>query len=656
MVFGIRSRKFRLSTFESRGRFSADDGEFGQRYRSSVIPFGSLQMCLTESVRLKIQRVLRIERALQFVWNSGPRWTIVTVALLMVRGMLPLLALYVMKLIVDTAISGLEAPDKEVAFRQMLLLIGLASVIALADALCRVIAEIVSEVQTQVVADHMFDILHAKSIEVDLEYYENPQYYDTLHRAQSDAPYRPPRIVNGLVQIAQNCISLLAMFGLLFSFHWGVVIVLFAATIPGVIVHIKHADQMYRWRRQRTLTERRADYFDSVLVDGSCAKEIRLFDLGTFFRDRFRDLRQQLRRERLAIATRHSIVALATEVSATLAVFGSYAFIAHRAMQGIITPGDLIMYYQAFSRGQSFFREMLNGLASLYEDNLFLSNFYEFLDLKPKIVEPSHSKPIPCPMKVGMRFDRVSFQYATGTKKVLEDITFSIQPGEMVALVGENGAGKTTLIKLLCRLYDPTDGNITLDGTDLRDFETAAFRRQISVIFQDYVHYNLTARENIWVGNINIPPDDEKVLAAARHAGANTVITALPYGYETILGNRFEEGQELSIGEWQKIALARAFLRDAQVIILDEPTSALDAKAEYEVFTILRQLAEGRSVILISHRFSTVRMADCIYVLEDGKIIESGTHDRLIHDGGKYARLFEIQAQYYQKNSTFEVN
>ena len=601
------------------------------------------------SLTPKLQRRrLLLRRAIAIVWQSAPGWTLASFVLLIVQGVLPLLLLYLMKLVVDAVTTGLAAPDKGVAFRQVALLIGLMGAVTLVGALCRSLAGLVSEAQSQVVTDHMSDILHAKSIEVDLEYYESAQYYDTLHRAQQEAPYRPTRIVNGLVQVGQNGISLLAMAGLLFSFHWGVAAVLFAAVVPGVLVRLRYAGKMYRWQRQRTPTERHAWYFHWLLTGDVHAKEIRLFDLGPLFIRRFRDLRQQLRRERLEIATKRSVAELVTQASATLAIFGSYAFIAYRTVQGTITLGDLVMYYQAFQRGQGFLQEMLGGLAGIYEDNLLLSNLYEFLDLKPKVVEPHHPRPVPQPLQTGIVFDRVSFQYPTGTRKVLEDITLTIRPGEHIALVGENGAGKTTLIKLLCRLYDPTEGIITFDGLDLRQFETAALRREISVIFQDYARYHLTARENIWFGDVDLPPDDERIIAAARDSGADGLITGLPQGYETTLGKWFEDGEELSIGEWQKVALARAFLRDVQIIVLDEPTSALDAQAEYEVFNKFRQLAEGRTAILISHRFSTVRLADHIYVLENGRISESGTHDELVRSGGRYARLFETQAKYYR--------
>ena len=571
-----------------------------------------------------------------------------SLALLIVQGALPLASLYLMKLVVDAVTTALEAPDKGAAFGQVALLIGLTGGVTLIGALTRSIAGLVSEAQGQVITDHMSDLLHAKSIEIDLEYYESAQYYDKLHRAQREAPFRPVRIVNGLVQVAQNSISLLTMAGLLFSFHWGIAAILFVAAIPGLFVRLRYAGQTYRWQRQRTSAERQAWYFHWMLTGDGHAKEIRQFDLGPLFMSRFRDLRQQLRREKIEIATRRSMAELVAQVSSTLAVFGSYAFIAYRTVQGSITLGDLVMYYQAFQRGQSFLQQILSGLAGLYEDNLFLSNLQEFFELKPKVVEPHHPKPIPQPMQTGIAFDHVSFQYPTGAREVLENISLTIRPGEVVALVGENGSGKTTLIKLLCRLYDPASGIITLDGVDLRQLETTALRREISVIFQDYAQYHLTARENIWFGNVAVPPDEERIVEAARHAGADEVIAGLPQGYETILGKWFEDGEELSVGEWQKVALARAFLRDAQIIVLDEPTSALDAKAEYEVFKKFRQLAEGRTVILISHRFSTVRMADRIFVLENGEIIESGAHDELVRLGGTYARLFETQAQYYR--------
>ena len=601
-----------------------------------------------ESLKLKIWRALQLGRALRFVWQSAKGWTLANVFLLVVQGVLPLIQLYLTKLMVDAVAAGVAAPDKGVAFRHVLLLVGLTGAVALFALLIRSTAGLVGEWQSYIVADHMNDVLLAKSIEVDLEYYESAQYYDTLHRAQREAPYRPISIVNGLAQIGQNGISLLAIAVLLVSFHWFIALILFIAVISGTAVRLMYIGEMYRWQREQTSTERQAGYLNWMLTDGSHAKEIRLFDLGPLFVRRFHAVRRKLRVGRLAIMRRRSIADFAAQIFATAGIYGSYAYVAHQAIGGQITLGDLVMYYQAFQRVQGFLQGILSSLAGLYQDNLFLSNLYEFLDLKRTVIEPVHARPVPQPMHRGIVLDHVSFQYPGGARKALQDISLTIRPGEVVALVGENGSGKTTLIKLLCRLYDPTGGSITMDGVDLREFETKALRNEIAVIFQDYAHYHLTARENIWLGNTVLPPDHERVIAAARRSGVDDVIGGLPRGYDTILGKWFEDGEELSMGEWQKVALARAFMRDAQIIVLDEPTSSMDAKAEYEVFQRFRQLVSGRTAILISHRFSTVRMADRIYVLKHGSVIEGDTHDELVRMGGTYARLFEMQAQHYR--------
>jgi ATP-binding cassette subfamily B protein len=499
----------------------------------------------------QLRHTLRLDRAVRFVWQAGPGWTIASLALVVIQGTLPLLTLYLMKLIVDAVTFALTAPDRIAAFRHVAFLIGLAAAVVLFNAFLQLIAGLVREAQSLTVTDHMYDILHAKSIEVDLEYYENPQYFDTLHRAQQEAPYRPTHILNGLVRVGQSSISLLAIAGLLFSFHWVVAVVLFAATIPEILVRLRYSGVMFRWQRERTPTERKTSYLNWILTGYDYAKEIRLFDLGGLFMGRFGDLRKKLRSEKLEITRKRSVADLIAQASATLAVFGSFGFIAYRTVHGAITLGDMVMYFQAFQRGLGFLREMLGGIANLYEDNLFLSNLFEFLDLKPKVEEPLHPQPVPKPMQKGVVFDHVSFHYPTGNRKVLKDISLPIEPGEVIALVGENGSGKTTLIKLLCRLYDPISGSITVDGIDLRQFETKALRHEISVIFQDYAHYHMTARENIWFGNIDLLPEHNRIAASAKHAGIDDMITNLPKGYETILGKWFEEGEELSIGEWR---------------------------------------------------------------------------------------------------------
>ncbi len=594
------------------------------------------------------QKLKTIRRALALVWQGAWGWTLAGILLMPLQAALTTLPIYLSKLVVDAVVTGLRSPHPQHAFRSAAYYIGLQAGLTLLSALFSAVARQVQNAQSAYVTDYVTDIVHAKSIEVDLEYYENARYYDTLRRAQNQATFRPVSIINNLLSAAQSAFSLLALVGLLISLHWGIAILLFVATVPSALVKMRFSNRMYGWQRKRTPTERQTYYYESLVTGGSTAKEIRLFDLGAMFRERGKALRDQMRRERLALETKSTLADLVAQSVGTFAIYGAYAFAALRTLQHAISLGGLTMYFGAFQRAQGLLQQMLNNLAGLYDSSLFLADLDEFLELERRVQEPADPKPVPCPMRSGIHFDQVCFTYPTSSETVLEEITLNLRPGEMIALVGANGSGKTTLTKLLCRLYDPTQGRITLDGIDLREFATRDLRRQISVIFQDYEKYQLTARENIWLGNILHSPDDDRIVSAAEHAGAAAVISELEAGYDTVLGKMFEGGAELSVGQWQKIALARAFMRDAQIIVLDEPTSAMDAKAEYEFFRDFRRLAEDRATVLVSHRFSTVRMADCIYVLEHGKVVESGPHEELVRRNGVYARLFEMQAQQYR--------
>jgi ATP-binding cassette subfamily B protein len=583
----------------------------------------------------------------RLVWQAAPEWATAQILLLMLQGLLPLFSLYFTKRIIDLVTAN-RTNTGEIAWQPIVGLLLLTAIVAIGNTSCNALAELVNTAQAQQVTDRMSHILHTKSIEVDLDYYENSTYYDTLQRAQTEAMYRPSQLLSNLIQIAQNSVALVAMVGLLLALHWSLATILFVAAIPAVLVRIRFATITYQWLRRRTAVERQTEYLNWLLTGNSFAKEIRLFQVGQFFSQQFDRLRQQLYREMLAIQTKRTIASLAAQVLGTLFTFSAYAFVVYQTVQGRLQIGDLYLYHAALQRGQESLKGILASLSALYEDNLFLANLYEFLALSPQIVEPDSPQPVPQPMQTGIVFNQVSFHYPNTTRQALKQIDLQLGPGEVIALVGENGSGKTTLIKLLCRLYDPTSGQITIDGVDLRQFSLADLRRQFSVIFQDYVQYHFTAHDNIWLGNIAVAANDDRIQQAAQRSGADAVIRSLPQGYTTILGKLFEDGEELSIGQWQKIALARAFLRQSQVMILDEPTSAMDAKAEDEVFQGFRQLIQGQSAILISHRLSTVRMADRIYVLEQGKIVEQGTHDELMQRSGTYATLFETQAQHYR--------
>jgi ATP-binding cassette subfamily B protein len=591
--------------------------------------------------------LLTLRDALSFVWQSSPSLAVGSIVVRVIQGLLPLVVLYLTKLLIDAVTEGLKTPSAEASLTPMtMILVGLA-VVAVATAMLTVVSSVISRIHAQVVTDHMHALLQAKSVEVDLEYYENAEYQDTLHRAQQEAPYRPTAILNALLQFCQDAVSLLAMAGILWWLHWGVIPVLMLAAIPYFLVRLQQSNKLFAWQRERTPLERKAWYVNMLLTQATAAKEVRLFDLGPLLQRWFQEARLVLRRERIALERRWALAGLAAQIVGVVGVFGVYSFVAVRTFQGLLTVGDLVMYFLAVQRASGFLEGVGWSVSSLYESNLFLTTLHEFFGIQSRLAESAHRKRFPQPVMQGITFDHVSFQYPHEERVAIRDFTFTIRPGEHVAFVGANGSGKTTLVKLLCRLYDPSGGRITIDGADLRDYPIADVRGAVSGIFQDFVKFQLSAKDNIALGVRSLDVDLPAVTQAAKQAGVHETIERLPKGYESLLGKLFDGGHELSIGEWQKVALARAILRDSQILILDEPTSAMDAKAEAELFERFHELAQGRIAILISHRLSTVKMADRIFVVDRGQIVEQGTHDDLMQQQGLYTTLFLTQAQHY---------
>jgi ATP-binding cassette, subfamily B, bacterial len=599
------------------------------------------------TLRQRISQAFHLLPALRLVWQSSPRWAVARGLVLSLQGVLPLLSLFLLKLIIDQIAVGISAVDKAAAFEYALFLLILSGCVLLLTSLVTSLADLVNAAQSYRVTDYVQELLFEKSANIDLAYYENSQYHDTLQRAQQEAPFRPNQILNRIAQVLQNGISLTGILALLLSLYWGLAGLLLIAALPALWVRLRFAKVQYHWQRKRTSLERRSMYLGALLAHDQFAKELRLFNLGDLFRRQGHEIRLQLHRENFRLMTRRAIANLSAEGFAKVLTVAVFVFIAYETIQGRLKIGDLVLYQQALQRGESALQGVLSGLSGLYEDNLFLTNLYEFLNLKPKIVDPPYPKQFPIPVQRGIEVKDIAFQYGDTPRQAINGVSFKIQPGETIALVGENGCGKTTLVKLLCRLYEPTQGQILIDGIDISDFAISDLRQEISVIFQDYAKYFFSARENIWLGNIQ-SNNDLDVEEAARRSGAHAVIERLPEGYDTILGKLFERGEELSIGQWQKIALARAFLRNSQLIILDEPTSAMDPKAEYEVFQQFRELTRDQMAVLISHRLSTVRMADRIYLMDNGRIAEAGTHEELVQLNGSYARLFESQAESYR--------
>ncbi|SHI13549.1 ABC transporter ATP-binding protein [Desulfofustis glycolicus] len=599
---------------------------------------------MSQPVSSKIRNAVRIDRAFRLVWRASPSWTLLNGALVLVQGVFPLLSLYLLKLIVDTITETVQSGGLETGISKLIMLIGAAAVVALAQAGTTKLADYSAEAQSTIVTDFVYDTMHRKSVDLDLAYYEDPNYFDTLHRAQQEGPYRPTRIVNGLNRLGQSGMSLVAMVGLLFTFHWSAGVLLFASALPGVLVQIVFSKKMYHWQQQRTSIERKADYYSWLMTADASAKELRLFDLGGFFSETFNCLRGVIRGEKLALSRQRAIADFVAQACAIIILMACFLLIGFRTIKGLITIGDMVMYFQAFQRGLSSLKELLHSIAGLYEDNLFVAHFFSFLDVQNTLVEPTEPEALPPVSQRGITLTDLHFRYPGQAKPVLSGLSLTIKPGEVVALVGANGAGKSTLVKLLCRLYDPEQGNIAIEGTDLRNLALSDVRRQISVVFQDFVKYHLSVRENIGLGDIKRLDDVAAIATAANRAGAEELIQNLPNCYETILGRWFIGGVELSQGEWQKIVIARAFFRDARLVILDEPTSSLDGNTEYHLYLKFKELMAGRSALLISHRFSTVSMADRICVLHDGRIVEDGTHKELMTRNGIYADMYTKQS------------
>ncbi len=585
-------------------------------------------------------------KALSVSWQVTPLTTAGTAVLIILQGLLPLLQLYLVKLMVD-AVSAAVSTGGETLGR-VLVLVALAGGVTLAVSVIGAASSLLSEIRSQTLTDHVQGLLHTQSINLDMAYYENPAYFDTMHRAQSQGAGRFVQLTSTLFQVFQAGFSLAALGGLLLTMNWVIAVVMFAAALPALWVRVRFSGIIYRWEKEWTQPQRKIQYYSILLTAAAFAKEIRLFGLGEIFRDRYTQLRRRLREERIRLSAKRTFADVVAQGVPIVALFATFAFLAREAVQGRITLGDLVLYYQAFQRGQGYLAGFFNGLTNLYENQLFLTHFFDFLSLPVTVKEPEKPAPFPKPLSRGIVFEGVGFSYPGGARTALTDISFSVKAGEHVALVGKNGAGKTTIIKLLCRFYDPTAGRIIIDGTELRSFSVEALRRNIGILFQDFSRYFMTVKENIWFGDIGAPPEGEPIREAARRSGADAVIAGLPEGYDTLLGKMFDRGEEISVGEWQKVALARAFLRRAQILALDEPTSALDVVTEYELFQRFRQLSRGKTVFLIGHRLSTVRNADKIVVLDGGRLAEMGDHASLMARKGIYAELFSMQAESYR--------
>ena len=599
------------------------------------------------SIRDRLGALRTLPPFIALIWRTSPALTLATASLRLVRAVLPIATLFVGKLIIDEVVRRSRLPEQTDDLWRLGLLLGAELLLALlADAFGRAVSLL-----DQLLSDRFSDetslrlMQHAATL--DLRDFEDSETQDKLDRARRQASGRSS-LVSLLLGQAQDLVTLAGFAAGIAAYAPWLILLLAAALIPAFIGEVRFNRLAYAINVKRTTDRRELDYLRQTGASMSTAKEVKLFGLHGFLIDRYRELAVAMQKENAAFALRRAASGASLAALGTVGYYAAYAYLAWRAVAGGLTVGDLTFLGASFLRLRGLLAGVLAGLSSLASQALYLQDLFSFLDMRAAIVSPPGGLAFPTTLASGIEFQDVGFRYPDAPAWAMRHLSFHLEAGRVLALVGENGAGKTTLVKLLTRLYDPEEGRILVDGHDLRAYDLDSLRAGIGVIFQDFVRYDLSVSDNIAVGRIGYRTDRSKIEHAAASGRADEVIGRLPAGYDQMVGRRFRGGVELSGGEWQKVALARAYMRDAAVLILDEPTAALDARAEFEVFERFKALSAGRTAVLISHRFSSVRMADHILVVAGGRVEASGTHADLVAQGGRYAELFELQAAGYR--------
>jgi ATP-binding cassette subfamily B protein len=586
-----------------------------------------------------------ILRTWQLIKNAAPRWTLAWGILLIFQGALPVAMVYLTRLLVDGLVAAVRAGGNWTSIRPILFPAAMMAGAMLLTELLQGLIEWVNTAQSELIQDFISKKVHTQAAIVDLAFYESPEYFDRLHRAANEASGHPLALMQSGGSLIQNALTLLGMGAVLLPYGVWIPLILVLSTLPALYIVVRFNLRYHQWWVRATQDRRWTQYYNSMITNSAAAAEVRLFGLGEMFREAYQLLRKRLRNERLGLLRQQMIARLGASLLALSISGAAIAWFGWRVIQGVVSLGDLALFYQAFNNGQNLMRSLLGNLGQIYNNSLYLGNLFEFLDLQPEIVDPSDAMPPLGQLKHGIRLENVTFRYPGSLQPALRDFHVDIPAGKVVAIVGENGAGKSTLVKLICRFYDPEQGSIQFDGIDVRQIAISDLRRMISVLFQFPVTYHATARQNIEFGDLTTESDLAAVEAAARSAGAHEVIRHLPKGYDSLLGKWFADGAELSAGEWQKVALARAYWRRSPIIILDEPTSFMDSWSEADWFNRFRGLARGRTAILITHRFTIAMRADIIYVMQAGQIVESGSHEELLAQNGHYAQSWISQTQ-----------
>lgn len=595
-------------------------------------------------------------KTLDLVWNAASYWTLAWAVLIIIQGLLPVATVYLTRQLVNGLVAvtgvGISWEKGQIVLVPVVLM---ASVLLLTE-LLQSASQWIRTAQSNLVQDYISGLVHAKSVEIDLGCYESSEYHDYLNRARSGAGGRSLALLENMGSLIQNSITLLSMAGLLVTYGVWLPLILILGSLPAFYILLRLNKRYHRWWENTTIDRRWLEYYEILLTDSSLAAEIRLFNLGYYFRVAYQNLRRRLRNEQLRLIQEQSLGRLAAGMITLFISGGAIAWMGRQILLGEMTLGDLALFYQAFSKGQGFVKSLLGNAGNIYDNTLFVSNLFEFLQLESKIIDPPQPLVVPTKFTKEICFRQVTFRYPGTERYVLENFNLTIPAGKIIAIVGDNGAGKSTLIKLLCRFYDPESGSIEIDGQDIRNFSVEEFRQQITVLFQFPAPYFVSAAQNIGLGDLSQNPDLAEIEAAAKAAGVHETIMRLPQGYESMLGKWFPGGNDLSGGEWQRLALARSFFRHAQMIILDEPTSAMDPWAEFDWLERFRTLAKDRTAIVITHRFTLAMRADIIHVMRAGNIVESGNHDQLVAQDGLYAQSWKSQMEAGKTGEPLAIN
>ena len=600
---------------------------------------------LPKTWKERLSALRNLPPLLKMVWQTSPFLTFSTLFLRFVAAFIPISALWISKLIINMVVAVLrhDTINHTLFWEYVALDIALA---VLSDVLSRFTTLVDS-----LLGDRFSNSIDLKlmrhAVSLDLASFEDPAFYDKMERARRQGAVRMGLLAS-LAGMAKQLLTLFTLMSAVIVFSPWLIILLAASTLPVFLGETQFALLNYSILYQQTPAKRELDYLRFIGASNHSAKEVKIFGLGDYLMNRLSTLFQRFYGENKGLAVKRAVQGSLLNLISTAAYYSAYVVILLRALKGLLSIGDLTLLTSAFMRSRDIMEDLVRQLVDISEQALYVKDLFDFFETSPTIISKPDALPLPHPIRRGFEFQNVHFSYPGSREEVFKGISFKLNPGERIALVGENGAGKTTLVKLLARLYDPTEGRILLDGVDLRDYKAEDLRHEIGILFQDYVRYDMTAGENIGFGRVEELENQPKIEESAVKSLAAPVIEKLARQYRQMLGWRFDDGAELSTGQWQKIALARAYMRDAQVLILDEPTASLDAKAEHEVYQRFLDLTGGKMAVLISHRFSTVRMADRILFLEQGKLIEEGTHQELLALQGKYSELFELQARGYR--------